>query len=86
MPKYYHPDSDFYHKVLKTEAPSAVAHLTEEELWKNMKQLKPKSWTLRGNQLEGMTEQGRLVQTIPTSHILVGSDNEGLPIFRRVDI
>lgn len=86
MPKYYHPDTDYFRKVLQSEPPSAVGHVTEEELLANMKQLKPKSWTLKGNQLEGMTEQGRLVQTIPTSHILVGTDNDGMPIFRRIDL
>lgn len=83
---YYHPDADYYRKVLKTEPPSFTTHLTEEEIMANMKQLKPKSWTLRGNQLEGMTEQGKLVQTIPTSHVLVGTDSEGLPIFQRVNL
>ena len=86
MAKYFHPDSDFFRKTLKVEPPSATAHATKEEIMANMKQLKPRSWTLKGNQLEGMTEQGRLVQTIPTSHILVGTDNDGMPIFRRISL
>ncbi len=84
MGNYFHPDSDFYRKVLKTEPPKVMAHATEEEIAKNMKRLKPNSWVLRGNQLEGMTDQGKLVQTIPTSHILIGTDSEGLPIFKQV--
>ena len=86
MSKYYHPDSDYYRKVLKTEAPKSTAHLTEEELERNMERLMPNSWTLKGNLLEGMTSRGRLVQTIPTSHILVGTDTEGLPVFKKIEL
>lgn len=82
--KYHHPDSDFYRKVLKQAPPQATAHVTEDELWANMRKLQPKSWTLEGNQLKGMTEQGLLVQFIPTDYILEGTDENGLPIFRKV--
>lgn len=84
MGRYFHPDTDFYRKVLNLTPPDAVAHITEDELAQNMKQLKPNSWTLKGNQLEGMTDMGRLVQTIPTDYILEGTDDEGLPVFRKV--
>jgi hypothetical protein len=81
---YFHPDADYFRKVLKTEPPKATAHATEEEIAQNMKRLIPNTWVLRGNQLEGMTEQGKLVQTIPTSYILEGTDSEGLPIFKEI--
>jgi hypothetical protein len=81
---YYHPDSDFYRKTLKVEPPSATAHVTEEDMIKNMKQLKPNSWVLRGNQLEGMTEMGKLVQTISSDYICTGTDEQGLPKLQRV--
>ena len=84
MGKYYHPDSDYYRKVLKTDPPKSTSHLTEEEMLANMKQLKPRSWVLKGNQLEGMTDMGKLVQNIPTDYILEGTDERGLPKFKRV--
>lgn len=84
MANYHHPDSDFFRKVLKTDPPKATPHITEEELRKNMKQLKPNSWVLRGNQLEGMTEYGKLVQTIPSDYICSGTDENGLPILKQV--
>jgi hypothetical protein len=82
--KYFHPDSDFFRKVLHQAAPEAIAHATEEEILQNMKRLQPKSWILRGNVLEGMTEQGKLVQTIPPDYILEGTDEKGLPKFRKI--
>lgn len=84
--KYYHPDSDFYRKVLKQAPPDTFPHVTEEEIWANMKRLQPTSWTLEGNILIGMTEQGRLVQRIPTDYILEGTDEQGLPMFKKVVI
>lgn len=86
MANYFHPDSDYYRKVLNVEPPKATAHVTEEEILNNMKRLKPNSWVLRGNQLEGMTDMGKLVQVIPTSHILTGTDSEGLPVFKKIEL
>ena len=84
MAKYYHPDSDYYRKTLGMEAPKAFPHLTEEDIAKNMKRLQPNSWTLEGNILRGMTDMGELVQTISPDYILTGTDEQGLPMFRKV--
>ncbi len=86
MAKYYHPESDFYRKILRQTPPETIPHLTEEEIRANMKRLLPLSWTLEGNLLKGQTEQGLLVQRIPTDYILVGTDAKGLPIFKKVVI
>ena len=83
---YFHPDADYYRKTLKVEPPRFTTHVTEEEMIANMKKLKPKTWILRGNQLEGMTEVGKLVQTIPTDYILKGTDEKGLPIFEKISL
>lgn len=83
MSKYYHPDTDFYRK-LDVPLPTADAHGTEEEIRKNMKQLLPNEWRLEGNRLIGQTEMGPLVQHIPTDYILEGTDEKGLPKFKRV--
>lgn len=83
--KYYHPDTDFIRK-LGAAPPIATPHVTEEEILKNMKQLKPNSWRLEGNKLIGDTEMGRLVQFIPTDYICKGTDDKGLPILEKIDI
>ena len=81
--RYYHPDTDFIRK-LGAAPPVAIPHLTEEELAENMKQFKPNEWRLEGNKLIGETEIGTLVQFIPTDVVLTGTDENGLPTFRKV--
>lgn len=81
--KYYHPDTDFYRK-LDVPLPTADQHGTEDDIVGNMKQLLPSSWHLSGNTLIGKTEMGPLVQTISTDYILTGTDNKGLPMFRKI--
>lgn len=66
--------------------PTNISHgITSENINEHMRQLKPNSWHLRGNMLEGMTDMGMLKQTIPTNVILTGTDN-GLPIFQEVSL
>lgn len=83
--QYSHPEADFYrkHGVLP---PSVSQHGTEDEIREKLTPLKAHSWHLVGNQLIGQTDWGELVQTIPTTHILTGMDDRGLPIFRKVGI
>lgn len=83
MAKYYHPDTDFIRKIGGTP-PVAIPHMTEEEIQKNMKELKPNSWKLEGNKLIGETEFGPLVQFIPTDYILTGTDDKGLPVLKKI--
>lgn len=83
MAEYHHPREDFYRK-LDAAPPTVETHGTEEDVRANMQKLLPNSWWLDGNKLHGHTEMGELVQTIPTSHILVGTDDKGLPIFREI--
>ena len=85
MANYHHPDEDFLRK-LGVAPPSVSAHATDEEISKNMKKLKPSSWRQEGNWLIGQTDMGELRQTVPTSHILTGTDDSGNPIFKRIDI
>lgn len=75
----------WFDKVGKAR-PTHDAHGTAEDIRANLKQLLPHNWVLRGNQLEGETEHGMLVQTIPTDYILIGTDDHGLPVFRKVVI
>lgn len=64
--------------------PTRDAHGTDNDIRSNLKSVNPHNWRLEGNQLIADTEVGRLVQTIPTTHILMGTDAQGLPIFKQV--
>lgn len=67
--------------------PESISHgVGPDDIANRMRQLKPHSWKLRGNQLIGMTDMGPLAQTIPTDRILVGTDEHGLPKFRRITV
>lgn len=83
MSNYFHPDTDFIRK-LGAALPTVATHTTEEDIKKNMKQLLPNSWRLEGNTLTGETDMGPLVQTIDPAYILIGVDDNGLPMFRKV--
>lgn len=87
-PKYYHPDSDYYRKVLDATPPSAESHEVvdtfEHPLSERLIRLMPNSWHLEGNELIGQTEQGELRQRIDPAYILTGTDAQGLPQFRKI--
>lgn len=80
---YYHPQHDFYAKR-NIAPPEAVPHGTEEDLEKRFEKLLPHSWRLEGNKLIGETSQGPLINFIPTDYILVGVDEDGLPILEKI--
>jgi len=65
--------------------PEHIAHGTDDEIRSKMTRLIPHTWQLKGNELIGMTKMGPLVQRIPTNYILLGSDDEGLPVFKILD-
>ena len=85
MADYHTPDEDFYRK-LDVALPTTSQHGTEEGIASRLVPMMPKEWKLEGNQLIAETENGTHVQTIPTDYILTGTDKEGLPVFKRIDI
>ncbi len=73
--------------ALGIRRPDHISHsVNQDTISSALKQLRPHTWRLEGNQLRGMTDMGELVQTIPTDYILTGTDDNGLPIFKKVDI
>lgn len=44
----------------------------------------PRNWHLEGNMLSCQTDFGPLSQTIPADHILIGEDENHLPILKRL--
>jgi len=64
--------------------PKVAPHGTDTEIRERLATVMPSTWRLEGNQLIGESELGRFVQTIPTDYILTGSDEKGLPVFKKV--
>lgn len=85
MNDYKAPDTDWFLKRNLTP-PSTTAHGTDESIRENLTPLKTWNWKLVGNQLECETNQGKLVQTIPTGYICLGDDDKGMPILKKIDI
>lgn len=83
MPKYYHPDTDFFVKR-NLPAPTAVPHGFDEDIREKLKAQKPTEWRLEGNKLIGKTEMGDVAQYIGTDYILKGTDENGLPILEKI--
>ncbi len=64
--------------------PTRDAHGTPEEIRSNLEQAKPTNWRMEGNKLVADTQFGPLAQYLPTDVILTGTDDEGMPTFRKV--
>lgn len=73
----------FYRKHGK-EPPKHFEHGTEDDIRNNLIPLKPDKWRMEGNMLIAETEYGVHAQPIPTDYILAGTDDDNLPIFKKV--
>lgn len=80
---YQHEDAEWFRKM-QVAPPSVFPHGTEEDIRSQLKPVKTWGWTLAGNQLSCMTDQGPLVQTIPNNYICKGTDEQGLPILEKI--
>lgn len=83
--QYQHPDSEFLASV--DAAPAFTSsHGTDEDIRAKLKPLSTTDWKLEGNKLTCMTDMGPLVQRIPTDKILIGIDNNNLPVFKTIEV
>ena len=64
--------------------PSREVHGTDDDVRANLKPLTPTNWRMKGNWLIADTDFGELSQRIDPSYILTGTDDKGLPIFKKV--
>lgn len=81
--QYHHPQEDQFRKW-NVPVPSAIPHLTEDEIKQHLKPMLPGKWRAEGNQLIAETENGVHVQTIPSDQLLIGTDEKGMPVFRKI--
>lgn len=83
---YSQKDIEWFQR--KGQAPPAHhEHTTDsfdQPISKKLKRLQTSNWRLEGNKLIADTEHGELVQYIPTDMICTGTDNDGLPILKKV--
>lgn len=79
------PISDAWYQKHGHEPPEHIPHdLTPEDIKHRVKSVRPVNWRAEGNRLIADTDVGELVQFIPTSHIFTGTDEKGLPTFRKI--
>ena len=73
----------FYRKHGK-EPPKHIPHGTEADIKENMTLLKPTRYWQEGNELKGETEMGIVTNFLPTDVLYIGTDDEGIPQFRKI--
>ena len=66
--------------------PEHIPHGTAEDIRANLKRLETTNWRLEGNKLIADTDQGPLVQFIPTNYVCRGTDEQGLPILDKLEL
>lgn len=67
-----------------THEEHGVVDTWENPLSEQLPRLKTRNWRLEGNTLIADTDQGPLVQTIPTNYICKGTDDKGMPILVKI--
>jgi hypothetical protein len=74
---------DLYEQLGLTP-PESIRHLTEDELREKLKIESHHQWKQRGNMLYCSCELGSHSTQIPTSMMLQGTDEQGLPILQKI--
>lgn len=73
------------YEKLDIAPPTVTSHeVTPDDIRARLERLTPTNWRLEGNQLIADTELGELVQHISTDYILTGTDENGLPILKKI--
>lgn len=66
--------------------PESIRHLTEDELREALKTKANHQWKQRGNTLYCQCEVGSHSTQIPTSLMLQGTDEQGMPILKNITL
>jgi hypothetical protein len=73
-----------YWKIPRPAHDSHGTDSLENPISGNLKSVNPRNWRQQGNLLKADTDMGELVQTIPMDYLLDGTDEKGLPRFKKV--
>jgi hypothetical protein len=77
-------DDAWFHKQ-GVAPPERIQHdLTPDDIQERVQSINPKNYRAEGDRLIADTDVGTLVQYIPTTHIFTGTDENGLPTFRKL--
>lgn len=68
------------------EVPTSDHHGTEEDIRAQLRPMMPRNWRMEGNMLIGDTDLGVFQQRMPTNVILTGTDAEGKPVFKTLEV
>lgn len=74
------------YEELGLEPPENIKHLTEDELRERIKIPSNHKWRQQGTLLHCTCELGAHSTQIPTSHILMSTDESGMPVLKRVEV
>lgn len=74
------------YRELGLTPPESIKHLTEDELRDKLRITPNHQWSQRGNVLTCVCEIGRHTTKIPTSHIIEGTDDRGMPVLKRIEV
>lgn len=59
---------------------------TDNPIGSNLKKLQLRNWRLKGNKLMADSDMGEYAYLIPPDRILTGTDEQGLPILKKIVI
>lgn len=75
---------EFYERHGKTP-PERIPHdVNLEDLADKLQKVKINSWRMEGNMLIADTDIGEVANPIPTNYLLIGTDKNNLPKFKKL--
>lgn len=76
--------SDWYARN-NVRPPEQIKHgLSIDDIVEKLKPLELKNWRQEGNRLIADSDVGEVVNPLPANYILTGTDDKGLPIFKKL--
>lgn len=77
--------ADNFYEKHGVAPPSSVSHgLSADDISTRVRSVNPRNWRQEGNVLIADTDVGEMRQAIPTNKILTGTDEKGLPTFKKL--
>ena len=77
--------ADNFYEKHNVAPPSSIDHgLSVDDISTRVRSVNPRNWRQEGNVLIADTDVGEMRQAIPTNKILTGTDEKGLPTFKKI--
>lgn len=78
------PDQIELFKNWQLPLPTRELHGTPDDIRGNLKSINPRNWRQQGDKLIAETDIGPLINFLPTNIQLQGTDEDGLPTFKKL--